>query len=352
MPAQHVAAFHHSDGFIVDRVASFVAEGLAAAEQVVVIATLPHWSAVTRRLHDQGVAYGRAAANGSLVLVEADQVADTLTAGGEFDLNGFRATLQPFLKAGARVRIYGEVVSLLVQRGQIEGALALERLGHELAAAFDIGIFCGYHTSGARRLTSRELAAIESLHHASVSEEQHFHAVRFYQDRDSLARIVAQFLGEGFAAGAPGIVIATPEHRMTLEAVLASYCFDVPGLESGGDLIMLDAAQLLSQFMVGDMPDASRFRDAVIPLIERASRGRPGCVVRAYGEMVDVLWKAGHTAAAVRLETMWNQLARTHTFALLCGYSIGHFYKDAACRQVPGLHTHVWSDGGPAAIAN
>ncbi len=64
--------------------------------------------------------------------------------------------------------------------------------------------------------------------------------------------------------------------------------------------------------------------------------------IRAYGEMVDVLWKQGKADAAIRLEMLWNMLAQRYGFALLCGYSMGNFHKDtkgfeAICRE----HTHV-----------
>jgi hypothetical protein len=64
-----------------------------------------------------------------------------------------------------------------------------------------------------------------------------------------------------------------------------------------------------------------------------------------------VLWKDGQTVAATRLETLWNQLAQTHAFALLCGYSMGSFYKDAAQREICQHHTHIVSDSGDAAVA-
>ena len=83
---------------------------------------------------------------------------------------------------------------------------------------------------------------------------------------------------------------------------------------------MVDAEATLAQLMVDGMPDASRFRNAVTLLIERACRGRKDCVIPAYGEMVKYCGRAGHTVAAVRLETLWNQLAQSHAFALLCGY--------------------------------
>jgi hypothetical protein len=98
---------------------------------------------------------------------------------------------------------------------------------------------------------------------------------------------------------------------------------------------------VLSSFMVDGMPDARRFRQAMIPIIERACRGRADCVIRAYGEMVDVLWKAGQTVAAVRLETLWNDLAQTHAFALLCGYAMGSFYKGrGASGNLRAPHAH------------
>jgi hypothetical protein len=112
---------------------------------------------------------------------------------------------------------------------------------------------------------------------------------------------------------------------------------------------MVDAEATLALFMVDGMPDAARFKSAVVPLLERACRGRKDCIVRANGEMVDVLWKAGRTVAAVRLETLWNQLAQGHAFALLCGYSMGNFYKDTAYRDICGQHTHVVSESGDAA---
>jgi len=68
--------------------------------------------------------------------------------------------------------------------------------------------------------------------------------------------------------------------------------------------------------------------------------------------MVDVLWKSGQKEAAIRLEILWNQLANTQAFSLLCGYAMGHFYKDANFQEVCRHHTHVVSaDGEMSAVA-
>lgn len=76
-------------------------------------------------------------------------------------------------------------------------------------------------------------------------------------------------------------------------------------------------------------------------MIEQLCRGKKDRGIRAYGEMVDVLWKAGQEVAAIRVEMIWNELAATHDFALLCGYSMGSFYKDASLSQISQQHSHV-----------
>ena len=73
------------------------------------------------------------------------------------------------------------------------------------------------------------------------------------------------------------------------------------------------------------------------------------CIIRTYAEMVDVLWKDSKEAAAIRLEILWNQLAHTRRFSLLCGYSMGSFYKNAGFEDIVSQHTHVVSPDGAIA---
>jgi hypothetical protein len=62
--------------------------------------------------------------------------------------------------------------------------------------------------------------------------------------------------------------------------------------------------------------------------------------VRAFGEMVSLLWRVD-TAAAVRLEELWNNVIEEHELALLCTYSLNG--SDAhgalpACLVTPHSH--------------
>jgi hypothetical protein len=171
---------------------------------------------------------------------------------------------------------------------------------------------------------------------------QRRHAVQFYGSDDSLITTVAGFLSEGLIAGQPAVILATAPHRDAIVAQLVACFIDVEKALHQGDLVVLDAVETLGLFMIGDSPDATAFDTHVGRVFEQVLEGRPATILRAYGEMVDVLWKQGRTEAAIELELLWNKLAARFGFALLCGYSMGNFYKQAAlfqevCRQ----HTHV-----------
>jgi hypothetical protein len=169
----------------------------------------------------------------------------------------------------------------------------------------------------------------------------HFHAVRFYKDSRTLCEIVGKFLAEGFHANQPGVVIATPEHRQHIEHCLRERGFDPAALQQQGALTMHDAAETLAQFMVDGMPESAIFRRTVEPMLRAACDRRINCTVHAYGEMVNVLWQAGQSTAAIRLETLWNSLARTSKFSLLCGYAMGNFYKGTDVEWICKQHSHV-----------
>lgn len=170
------------------------------------------------------------------------------------------------------------------------------------------------------------------------------HAVQFYRTEQFLADAVAQFVGEGLLARQPVLVIATPDHRERVTEALASLDFDVKRSRAEGHLTVLDARDMLAAFMDGKEPDADRFRRHFGTVIEKVRAGRGDVTVRAFGDMVDVLSRDGNQNAAIRLEELWNELAQSHAFSLLCAYGVGNLYKEtllphfqAICHQ----HEHI-----------
>jgi len=166
-----------------------------------------------------------------------------------------------------------------------------------------------------------------------------FHAVYFYDDSPSLARTVAGFIGEGLTASQAAVIVATAAHDASIRDHLGAMGAGPRERIAQGELLIFDADEVLDRFMVGDRPDAERFENTIVPILDGAAgaRKRP---VRIYGEMVDVLWRSGREDAAVSLEILWHQLIARRKCSLLCGYSRG------ACQGegfniISARHSHV-----------
>ena len=170
------------------------------------------------------------------------------------------------------------------------------------------------------------------------------HAVQFYERDEFLLEGVTRFVAAGISDGDCSVVIATKAHRADLEARLVRRGFDLNAARRRGSYVALDASETLSKFMVGDRPDAAKFEQVVGTLIERSLQGPPLRRVRAFGEMVALLWADGKPDAAIELERLWNELATRQTFSLLCGYPMRVFAGTTHAGgfgAVSAAHEHV-----------
>jgi signal transduction histidine kinase len=149
------------------------------------------------------------------------------------------------------------------------------------------------------------------------------HVVQFYDGVDFLCDRIAEFAGQGLAADATVVLFITAERRERVGARLAALGLDAAALEQDGVLLFRDARASLSEFMMGEVPDAARFDEHVGQFVARLAERRS---LRLYGEMVDVLWRSGNPVGALALEDLWNDLALVCPFELLCAYDMEHFH--------------------------
>jgi signal transduction histidine kinase len=154
-----------------------------------------------------------------------------------------------------------------------------------------------------------------------MSETDHF--VQFYEADAFLLNSLGEYTAAALKAGEAAIVVATGEHREGLEARLRDKGLEVTTAVECGQLVLRDAAEALSKFMVNGSPDPALFAEIIGDIIARAGEGRPR--VRIYGEMVALLWAEGNYDGAIRLEELWNDLQNKHSFSLFCAYPMDGF---------------------------
>jgi hypothetical protein len=145
------------------------------------------------------------------------------------------------------------------------------------------------------------------------------HVLQIYETDGIFLDALAGFVGGGINANDSCIVIATPAHLAALENRLTSYGISISGLIKDDRYIPLDAEELLSKFMVSGWPNELDFNKTVSSLLNRA-RGLNNRKIRAFGEMVAILWAQGNTGATVNLEHLWNKFAAKESFCLFCAY--------------------------------
>ncbi|MES2178895.1 MAG: ATP-binding protein [Gemmatimonadota bacterium] len=196
------------------------------------------------------------------------------------------------------------------------------------------------------RQASEEMAStsiVESYDAIGVGI-QRTHAVQFYDDDEFLVNAVGDFLASGLAQGQPVIAVATLEHLAGFREHLETRGFDVDRAIFRGQLGLQDAAEMLAAFMDGAHPNPERCRVTVGAILRQFSSNLSTSAVRVYGEMVDVLCRAGNVQGALELEEIWNELAQTYRFSLLCGYSMRTFAEGtqtASVQSICGTHAHV-----------
>lgn len=178
--------------------------------------------------------------------------------------------------------------------------------------------------------------------------------MQIYLHVRDFAPSVAAFFSAGLASGAPAVLIATAEHEPVYRDELDELGWDVEQLLSDGLLVTRDADRLLDAFLRNGYPSSSAFDEIVGGLIDDVSARFPDTVPRAFGEMVDVLCRRGMREAAVSLEELWNSLAWSRSFALLCGYELDVFDAELQRNLLPDIcrtHTHVHPAGDSRRLA-
>jgi hypothetical protein len=150
------------------------------------------------------------------------------------------------------------------------------------------------------------------------------HEVQFYSNDSFFLDGFTRFIGTALKNGSTAVFIGNASHRISLLERLHAESRETRAGIRQGRYFALDAVEFLSYVMVNDMPDAGSFLKAVGDLVASAASGANGehSRVAACGECAPLLWAEGKADAAIRLEELWNEIAKKYDVDILCGYSL------------------------------
>jgi signal transduction histidine kinase/ActR/RegA family two-component response regulator len=145
---EHIAQFYETDQFLIDSLSSFVKNGLRAGDACVVIASKTHQSMLEKRLCRAGLRIAELKKLGQFVSLDVREALTRFMVGQMPDpvlfQDLFGGIVGQAAAAHKHVRVFGGMVAVLVEAGNLAAALSLEELWNELKRSCDFSLFCGY----------------------------------------------------------------------------------------------------------------------------------------------------------------------------------------------------------------
>ena len=148
-PAAHVVRFYETDAFLLDAVATFCADAILTDGAALVVATAEHRAGIAERLRTRGL-LDTGDDHDAYLALDAAETLSQFTVHGEVDAARFMEVIGGVIsdtaKSGRPVRVFGEMVSLLVAEGHPAAAIRLEELWNDLQArhTHPFSLFCAY----------------------------------------------------------------------------------------------------------------------------------------------------------------------------------------------------------------
>src|SRR5262249_19577206 len=141
----------------------------------------------------------------------------------------------------------------------------------------------------------------------------HRHDLLFCSNDAILVDAFSRFIAGALHKGSAVIALVTESHGERLHRGLQDAHVDLDLAIRQGRYMSLPIRDLLSKVMVNGWPDPKHFQNAVEDVITEAARRATGrhARVAACGECSPTLWADGQVEAAIQLEHLWDEIARS-----------------------------------------
>lgn len=147
-PSSHGAQLYAEPHELVESVAAYALAGFERGEPAVLVIAPEHMPPVSEAFAAGGWGFSAAQEAGLLVVADAETTLASIMDGPHPSAERFERAVGGLLDAVAsrrgRTRVFGEMVDLLVRRGEAAAADELERLWNRLALRRSFSLLCGY----------------------------------------------------------------------------------------------------------------------------------------------------------------------------------------------------------------
>ena len=176
-PHAHAVSVYVCDQEVVDELARFIADGVLQEGRAVVVATPQHRAALVETLRAMGLDTEEPPIAGHLVLLDAKETLQSFTTPAGFDRDRFLTRVgQVVIDAGADgapVRVFGEMVGLLWEAGDVQGAIALEAMWNDLIPQVGFDLMCAYPAALIETSSLVDVRAVCDQHTSVRAPQQH-----------------------------------------------------------------------------------------------------------------------------------------------------------------------------------
>jgi hypothetical protein len=152
----HLARVYRDEAELATAVGSDLDAALQAGGSIIVVATESHGRALNEELERRGWSTASLEASGRLVALDAEALLGQFMSSGGPDGRRFRSAVADLigscLAQASPVVVFGEMVAVLWDKGQVTAACELEHLWNELLEDLPFALVCGYPASA--RLSS------------------------------------------------------------------------------------------------------------------------------------------------------------------------------------------------------
>jgi DNA-binding response OmpR family regulator len=171
----------------------------------------------------------------------------------------------------------------------------------------------------------------------------HRHDVLFCSTDAVLVEAFSRFVVDVLCDEGAVIALMTEAHDTSLRRRLQASRVDLAAATRQGRYITLSISELLAKVTVNGWPDQTQFRNVAEQVVTEAGRAAgEGARIAACGECSPTLWAQGYVDAAIHLEHLWDEIAKSHRMDVLCAYPMTA--RDQAVPAVRSLcaeHTSV-----------